>query len=206
MDRRSFVLGAPLALAGCGGGAVSVWAPDDVINRAVYRGTEAKSLNLLTMRNSGSGNGAHSSLVIDASQRVLFDPAGSFSTPSIPERNDVLFGISPQIEKFYISYHARSSFYVEAQKIYVAPEVAEMALRLSLAHGPVAQGVCTRATSSILKQLPGFESLRVTYFPNNLRDRFANIAGVSLREYRETDDDDNAAAAQQINARLRAGQ
>ena len=204
MDRRSFVLGAPVALAGCGG-AVSVWAPDDVINRAVSRGTGPKSLNLLTMRNTGSGNGAHSSLVIDAIQRIIFDPAGSFSTPSIPERNDVLFGISPQIEQFYISYHARSSFYVEAQKIDVTPEVAEQAMRLALAYGAVPQGACTRATSSVLQQLPGFESLRVTYFPNNLRDRFANIPGVSLREYRETDGDDNSIAAAQINARLTAG-
>ena len=204
MDRRSFVLGAPVALAGCGG-AVYVWAPDDVINRAVSRGTGPKSLNLLTMRNTGSGNGAHSSLVIDASQRIIFDPAGSFSTPSIPERNDVLFGISPQIEQFYISYHARSSFYVEAQKIDVTPEVAEQAMRLALAYGAVPQGACTRATSSVLQQLPGFESLRVTYFPNNLRDRFANIPGVSLREYRETDGDDNSIAAAQINARLTAG-
>lgn len=205
MDRRSFVLGATVALAGCGG-AVSVRAPDDVINRAVYRGTGPKSLNLLTMRNTGSGNGAHSSLVIDASQRILFDPAGSFSTPSVPERNDVLFGVSPQIEQFYISYHARSSFYVEAQKIYVPPEVAEQAMRLALAYGAVPQGACTRATSSVLKQLPGFESVRVTYFPNNLRDRFANIPRVSLREYRETDGDDNSTAAAQINARLTAGQ
>ena len=74
----------------------SVWAPDSEVNAAMFLGTGPKALTLYTMRNTGSGNGAHSSVLIDASQRVLFDPAGSFANARIPERNDVLFGNVPQ--------------------------------------------------------------------------------------------------------------
>lgn len=121
-------------LAGCGGGD-PVWAPDDIVNAAIYRGAGEKSLTLYTMRNTGSGNGAHSSLLVDASQRVMFDPAGTFGHSTIPERNDVLFGMNPRVEDYYVSYHARSSFYVEGQRIVVSAAVAEQALRLVMAHG-----------------------------------------------------------------------
>ena len=204
MHRRAFLLGAPLALAGCASGD-SVWAPDNVIRAAVYQGTGPKSLTLYTMRNTGSGSGAHSSLVIDASQRVLFDPAGSFSNRRLPERNDLLFGISPQVEEYYVSFHARQTFYVEGQKILVPASVAEKALQFSQAYGAVGQGRCTRAVSTILRQLPGFETINSTFFPNSLRDRFQTLPGVELTEYRETDSDDKSIAAVQIDAALKAG-
>ena len=185
---------------------MSVWAPDDVVNAVVYQGTGPKSLTLMTMRNVSSGSGAHTSLLIDASQRVLFDPAGSFVSEAVPERNDVLFGMSPQIEAYYISYHARETYYVETQKIIVAPQVAEAALRLALANGAVPKAACAKATSGILRQLPGFESLGSTYFPVTLRNRFETLPDVTLTVYREDDADDNSTAAAQINAALTAGQ
>tara|TARA_R110002051_G_scaffold1008_12_gene5061 strand:+ start:15404 stop:15886 length:483 start_codon:yes stop_codon:yes gene_type:complete len=160
----------------------------------------------MTMRNVGSNSGAHTSLLIDASQRVLFDPAGSFFSTVVPERNDVLFGISPQIETYYISYHARETYYVEAQKVTVSPQVAEAALRLALANGPVPKAGCAKATSGILRQLPGFESMGSTYFPVTLRNRFEKLPNVALTVYREDDADDNSTAAAQINAALTTGQ
>ena len=205
MQRRAFLLGAPLVVAGCAGGD-SVWAPDSAVNAAMFLGTGPKALTLYTMRNTGSGNGAHSSVLIDASQRVLFDPAGSFANARIPERNDVLFGMSPQIEDYYVSYHARETYYVEGQRVVVSADVAEQALRLALAYGPVGQGSCTRAASAILGQLPGFESIRSTLFPNTLRNRFALLPGVELTEYREADGDDKSFAAAQIDAALKASQ
>lgn len=172
----------------------------------MYRSTGEKSLTLYTMRNVGSGSGAHSSLMIDASQSVMFDPAGSFGHETIPERNDVLFGMNPRVEEYYVSYHARSTFYVEGQRIVVSPAVAEQALRLVMANGSVPQAACARATSAILRQLPGFQSVKQTYFPVALRDSFGKIPGVVLTEYRENDADDKSIAAAQIDAALRAGQ
>lgn len=204
MHRRQFMIGLPLALSACTGEAV--WAPDDEVSRAIYRSDGQKHLTLYTMKNTGSENGAHSALLIDASQRVMFDPAGSFVQNRMPERNDVLFGVTPRLEQYYISYHARVTYYVVGQRIDVSPNVAERALNMALAAGPVPKANCTRVTSRILRQLPGFESIRQTWFPNNLFDDFAQLPGVWTREYREADADDKSIAAAQIDAEIRAEQ
>lgn len=187
-------------LAGCA--AQEVWAPDDVVSRAMFRDPDNSYLTLLTMKNNGSGNGAHTALLINASQRVIFDPAGSFEQTRMPERNDVLFGVTPELEQFYISYHARVTYHVVAQKVAVPPDVSDRALQLALANGPVPQAHCARATSRILRQLPGFEGIRQSWGPNNVHDDFARLPGVETREYREDDPDDKSIAAARINAAL----
>lgn len=202
MQRRFFLIGAPLALAACTG--QEVWAPDDIVSRAIFRDPDNSYLTLFTMKNNGSGNGAHTALLINASQRVIFDPAGSFIQTRMPERNDVLFGVTPELEQFYISYHARVTYHVVAQKVAVAPEVAEKALNLALANGPVPQAFCARATSRLLRQLPGFEGIRQSWGPNNVADDFAKLPGVETREYREDDPDDKSVAAARIEAALAA--
>lgn len=191
MLRRSFVFGMPLALAACTG--QSVIAPPEDIARVLYRDPGPTALTLFTVKNVGSENGAHTGLMISASQRVIFDPAGSFGHPSIPENNDVLFGITPRVEAEYISYHSRESFYMVTQTVQVSPEVAELALQLARGYGAVAKANCSRATVDILDRLPGFESLHFTLFPDNLEKQFARIPGVVTQEYRETDSDDNSA-------------
>lgn len=205
MHRRAFVLGLSSAgLSACG--AQSVWAPTSAIDAVAFFGNGPKSLTLYTMKNVESGNGAHTGLLVDASQRVMFDPAGTFGHPTIPERNDVLFGFSPRVEDYYVSYHARSTFYVIGQKIEVSDQVAEVALGLVMSNGAVSKAMCTRATSSLLSRLPGFESIGTTFFPNNLADDFGRLPGVQTREYRENDADDKSIAAAQIDAQIRAGQ
>lgn len=146
MDRRQFLIGAPLALAGCG--AQSVWAPADFVQRVAYTHPGPKNITLFTMKNTGTDNGAHTGLMVSASQRVIFDPAGTFGHESIPERNDVHYGITPRIEEFYITYHSRVSYYTMIQSLDVSPEVAEMALRAVEAAGPVPKALCTTRTSS----------------------------------------------------------
>ena len=185
MTRRAFVIGAPVALAACS--AEPVWAPDTAVNAAVYRSGGPSALTLFTVKNTGSENGAHTALLVDASQRVLFDPAGSFKADAIPERNDVLFGFSPAAEQAYISYHARTDYFVVVQNVSVSPVVAEQALQLVMANGAVPKANCTRATSAILRQLSGFESIGSTWFPNNLSDAFATVPGVQTRNVREQD-------------------
>ena len=201
MNRRGFLIGLPLALSACS--AQEVWAPDDVVTRAVHRKPGNKYITLYTMKNVASGNGAHSSLLINASQRVLFDPAGTFKQDVMPERNDVLFGVTPRFEKFYVSFHARSTYYVVGQTVEVSPEVAEQALNIALISGPVAQANCARVTSRILRQLPGFEGIRQTWGPNRIQEDFAKLSGVTTVEYREDDADDKTLAAAEIAAILR---
>lgn len=204
MDRRSFLVGLPLALSACT--AQEVWAPDDVVSRAIYREPGRSYLTLYTMKNIGSDNGAHTALLINASQRVMFDPAGSFNQDLMPERNDVLFGVTPRLEQYYASFHARVTYYVIGQTVDVTPEVAEQALNLALVSGPVAQANCARVTSRILRQLPGFAGIRQTWGPSRVSEDFAKLPGVVTREYRESDADDKSVAAAQIKAALTAGQ
>lgn len=200
LDRRRFLVGLPLVVSACT--AQDVWAPDDVVSQVVYREPGPKYLTLYTMKNTGSDNGAHSALLINASQRVMFDPAGSWDQEKMPERNDVLFGVTPQLENYYVSFHARVTYYVIGQKISVTQDIAERALALALDAGPAPQANCSRFTSRLLRQLPGFESIRQTWFPNKLSEDFASLSGVSYREYRENDADDKAVAARQIQMAL----
>ena len=202
MDRRLFLLSAPLALAGCA--AEPVWAPDELIERARYRHNGPARLTLMTMRNVGSGSGAHSSLMINAHERILWDPAGSFKHPSIPERNDVIFGVTPEVEQYYLTYHARESYYMVIQELDVAPEIASRAYHLALKYGAVAKAHCAVSTSEILQQLPGFEHITTTYYPVKLEEQFATLPNVRTRTYREYDSDDKSVAAAEIDAQIRA--
>ncbi|WP_281984332.1 hypothetical protein [Thalassorhabdomicrobium marinisediminis] len=207
MRRRFFLLSAPLALTACGGVARrEVLAPQADIDRVAYVHPGPKRLTLMTMKNTGSDNGAHSGLIINASQQVLWDPAGTFGHDTIPERNDVHFGITPQLAELYISFHSRETYYTLIQEVDVSAEVAEQALQLAIANGPTPKAMCTAHTSRMLAQLPGFEHIRPTFFPNNLADQFAQTPGVRTRIHRENDADDKSIAAAEIDAVLRAAQ
>lgn len=185
IGRRAFVLGAPCALVACS--AEPTWAPDAAVQASRYPSPSSSLLRLYTVRNAQSGNGAHSALLIDASERVLFDPAGSFKASGVPERNDLLYGFSPAAERAYRSYHARTEYDVIWQTIAVPPAVAEQAFGFAQKNGAVAKANCTRATSTLLKQLPGFEAIGTTWFPDNLERDFAALPGVVTDRLSEDD-------------------
>ena len=197
MLRLGLLLVAALTVGACA--APQPYASKEEVAAVSYRNEGGYELTLLTMINNRTGAGAHSSLLISASERVLFDPAGSFKARGIPERNDVLFGISPAAEQAYIGAHARETHRVRIQTISVTAEQAEIAYRLALENGPVAGAFCANATSSILRSVPGFENLQTTFYPVNLADQFARIPGVVTTEYREDDDASLQAALDQLN-------
>ena len=178
-----------LATAGC---AVKKHPNADAATIAAvsYRNPGPATLTLYTMVNNRTGQGAHTSLIINASERVIFDPAGSFKADKVPERDDVLYGITPAVEKAYRGAHARSTFHVLLQTIEVTPAQAEQAYRLALSNGSVPGAFCASATGNILKQVPGFESIRPTFYPTKLSAQFGVIPGVVSTKYFETDSDD----------------
>lgn len=190
MRRILIALALPLFLANC---AEPVWAPDDVVARARYVSHEPPSITLFTVVRILGGEGAHSGLMINGSQVVMFDPAGTWQNPAAPERNDVHFGITPRMEKFYIDYHSRETYDVYEQKVIVSPEVAEMALQRVLNNGAVAKAMCGRNISSVLAGLPGFEAIKPTYFPNRIMREFAQIPGVVTIVHHDDDSDNNSA-------------
>jgi len=189
-----------LVLAGCGGGPADM-RPDasaEVISSASYRHPGPPALTLYTMINNRSGAGAHTSLMINGSQRVIFDPAGTVRLSAVPERGDVLYGITPGVADFYARAHARETYHVVIQRIEVSPEVAERAMRLAISNGPVASAQCALSTAAILRQLPGFETVGSTWFPKKLMDSFATLPGVQTTRIFENDDDDKAVAIAQF--------
>lgn len=166
----------------------SVWAPDEVVQKAHYTSSEPAYLVLKTIINNSSGSGGHSALTINASQTVMYDPAGRWSHSLAPERNDMVFGISPKVEENYDLWHARDTHHVVNQKIYVSESVAEKALRLTMAAGSSLDAQCALNISGLLMQLEGFSSLKSTYFPANLKKQFANLPGVqTTRVFKKND-------------------
>lgn len=192
-----------LALVGLLAGCAVDQSPDsspEAVAAAAYRSPEPPSLTLLTMVNNRTGSGGHSALMVNGSQRVIFDPAGSFRDPRLPERGDVLYGVTPAWLQAYKSAHARNTFHVVSQEIPVSAAVAEQALQLVMRNGAVPGAFCANATSGILQQLPGFDRIGSTFYPVKLQEQFEALPGVTTSKYYEDDEGDviDALRAQQL--------
>ncbi len=179
---------------------------DEAAVRAVsYREPGPATITLYTVIRNQTGGGAHTALLINASERVIFDPAGSFYSDLVPEQHDVLFGITRNVEFFYRSGHARSTHHVLSQTVRVTREQAEIAYELAKKAGPVTDGFCASATAKLLQQVPGFEGIKSSMWPSNLSDQFAQLPGVVEDRYYEDDDPDLAKALAENNAKIAAG-
>ena len=189
MRKALIALAAVSVLAGC---VVKQDPPvsDSDLAASVYRHDGPTRLTLFTMINNRNGNGAHTSLMINGSQRVIFDPAGSFRKGGIVTRDDVVFGASPYLADLYTRFHARKTFHVVVQEIDVSPEVAEQALNLALARGEVPDAYCANSTSELLSKLPGFESIKKTWYPKDLSEQFDQLPGATREAFYEYDDGD----------------
>lgn len=190
MRRILIALILPILLAACG--ADHVYAPDADVARARYVSGEPPSITLFTVVRKSTGEGAHAGLMIDGSQRILFDPAGTWHHPTVPERNDVHFGITPRMRLFYIDYHARETYDVFEQRIPVTPQVAEMAIRRAEEYGAVNKAFCGTSVSAILRDLPGFETVPQTFFPGGIRRAFAKLPGVVETKHVDGDPNDHS--------------
>lgn len=180
-----------LALAACSTPPENTASPGEVARAAyVYDGPPA--ITLYTVINNKTGGGAHSALMVNADQRAIFDPAGSFYHPHLPEVGDVHYGMSPRAVDFYIDYHARQTYRVVEQTIPVTPEVAALAMRRIQSYGAVPKSYCASSVSEILSHVPGFESVPRTMFPKPVMTAFAEMPGVSTRVVRDDSPDDNS--------------
>jgi len=178
-------------LAACG--AESVWAPEEEIRAKAYSDNGPATLTLITVINNRSGAGGHTGLLINGSQRVVWDPAGTWWNPNAPERNDLHYGMTDRMVDVYIDYHTRETYRTVLQEIQVSPEVAELAIKEAAAYGAVPKAYCSLSTTTILSRLPGFESMKTTFFPVKVMEAFAKLPGVKTRTVYDDDPDDNTA-------------
>lgn len=168
--------------------AERIEAPSAQVSAARFVADEPPSITLYTVINNRSEAGAHSALLINASQRVLFDPAGSWPQPESPEVNDVRFGMTDRMLVNFIDFQARETFRIEEQTLRLSPETAERILTLALQNGAVPKAQCARSIADLLREVPGFEGLPQTWFPRKLHDGFATLPGVTERRLRDNAD------------------
>ncbi|MCU4651344.1 hypothetical protein N8I71_00750 [Roseibacterium sp. SDUM158016] len=189
MIRPLAAIGLVAVLGACA--AEPVWAPDEAVSQARYVPDGPARVTLLTMISNRNGSGGHSALLIDGPERVLFDPAGSWRHPLAPERNDVIYGMTPTLYGFYIDYHARETYHVVVQEVDITPGQAVALIEAVEAYGPVPSAQCSAAVSSVLMRTPGFQSMSRNLFPTRTMQQFSQIPGVRESRVYDDDSDDN---------------
>lgn len=176
--RTALTVLALAVLAGCVSSGDEVWAPDDAVARAAYVEPGPATVTLITSINTRSGSGAHSALMIDGAQRLLFDPAGAWHNPGVPERNDVLYGMSPGYLDMYLAFQANGVFEVQMQTVEVSAATAAQLSQAVQSYGAVGPAFCARSVTEILSTTPGFQSISPGFFPMAAMNQFAELPGV----------------------------
>ena len=77
------------------------------------------------------------------------------------------------------------------QRVAVSARQAEQVAALVKSHGAVPKAQCSVAINRVLRQVPGFETMCVTYFPNRTRENFGSLPDVSTRVFSDDDADRN---------------
>jgi hypothetical protein len=185
MKRLFLALAAVALLTGCVRNPE--FQPPEQLSVAAVPNRGPSELVLYTVINRNTGAGAHTALGVNASERVLFDPAGSFKAENVVRSGDVLYGFTPPVEKAFSSQHARTAYLVNKVTIPVSPEVAQMALQKVKTNGPVGSAHCAQSTSTILASLPGFQSIKPTYYPVALEKQFKTASGARSTQIVEND-------------------
>ncbi|MHA3978019.1 hypothetical protein ACW9UR_10075 [Halovulum sp. GXIMD14794] len=173
-----------MTVAGC---AVEEAAPYEEISRARHVSDEEPYVAVVSMVSNKSDRAAHTALFINASERVIYDPAGTFQHDSMPERGDIHYGATDRMIDYYERYHARFSHHVHVQKIYVSRDVAEQTLRRAQAQGPSPKSFCTTHTIKVLNDVDGLPQFESSFYPEKLRSQVARMLQVEDRYVYEYD-------------------
>lgn len=182
----AILLGFSLILSACVNPNAGT-APAEDIAASRFANPEPAYISLLTMVNTNTGFGEHAALLINGSQQIIYDPAGSFRHSELPRRDDVVYGITPRYADYYNSYHARFGYYVKVQRLEITREQADAMIAASIERGSVPKLWCATAISDVLNDFPQFADIRPTFFPGAIMNRVENIPGIETTEVREND-------------------
>ncbi|MFT3974302.1 MAG: hypothetical protein QM699_12880 [Amaricoccus sp.] len=184
MRRAIIALAAVSALAGC---EVYKPATPEAIEAARYVSPEPPSVTLMSMVNESSGRSEHAGLLINGSQQVLFDPAGTFTHPDLPRAGDIHYGMTPRYVDYYERYHARFGYFVEADKVPITRAQADQLIANAQAEGQQMKMMCSLATADVLRPVAPFEGVTKSVFPEALRKDFERMPGVGTTFVYEND-------------------
>lgn len=165
------------------------FASDAEVARARYVDPNPSYITLFTSINARTQAGVHTALLINGTERVLYDPAGSWELPQAPEREDMHYGMTPSILASYANFQGTKPFELVQQTLFVSPEIAEQIKQALIAHGSANKAACTNAVSQVLRDVPGMESLPFTLFPKKFSIAFGKLPGVQTRTITSLDGD-----------------
>jgi hypothetical protein len=191
MKKLLILLALPVLLTACVYPDEKTASQQTVVSKR-YVAEGPAQMTLFTMISNRTGRGAHTGLMINGSQRVIWDPAGTFTHSTAPEIGDVHYGITNGLLRYYIDYHARETYHVQAQTVIVSRNVADMAIALFEQQGAAAKATCSLSTSGVLAKLPGFEHFHAAWFPDATAKMFGKLPGVVTQKYYDNDRDDRA--------------
>jgi len=143
--------------------------------------------DLVSMMSTSRDQGAHSALLVNGSQVVIYDPAGSYKHPSTPERGDLHYGITPVMEEVFKRFHARDSHYVQEQKLFVDRAMADAVIARIETQGPSPKMFCAISIADVLNDFDKFGDVPRSFFPGALTKSFAAMPGVQTTYTRESD-------------------
>ncbi len=188
MKRREFLISAATfaALSACTKPEYTR-ATQSEVRAAYYHSDAPPSISLLNMVNENTDSSEHAGLLINGSQRVLYDPAGDYWVKGRPRKDDIHYGMTDQWVRQYESFHARLGYYVLKQTIYVDQAVADLAIRKAQEKGETYHTQCASSITWVLRQLPGFSSIPQTMFPDHLRNSFARLPNLKVEYFYEDD-------------------
>lgn len=193
------LLTAFLVLSGC---EVYRAAEPAEIESARYVSNQPPSVTLMSMVNSRNDRAAHSALLINGSEQVIYDPAGTFQHPDLPRADDIHYGVTPRFLDYYERYHARFDYYVHSQQIPVSRDTADQILANVKARGHTPKMFCADSVTASLKPVPPFQNMRITLFPETVRRDFAQIPGVQDSYVREVDKGQNKVWEQSLASEI----
>jgi ferredoxin-NADP reductase len=171
--------------------AERIYAPDEAVAAARYSSSDAPYISLMTMVERDNNEGAHSAILVNGSQVALYDPAGTFKHPELPERNDVFYGITPRWKEVYEWYHARKTTYVVEHRLPVSRAFADQMIARMETQGPSPKMFCGINTSEILRSFDVFSDIPRSFYPDKIMKAFAQLPGVTERRVYQEDSGQN---------------
>lgn len=164
------------------------WAPDERLLEARYSSRGPATITLMTVVANGSNSAGHAALLINGSQQVIYDPAGTWYHRDVPERADLLYGITPKMLQYYIDYHARDRFHVVMQTKEVSVQVADDLIARAIAKGASMSAMCAQNTSALLAATPGFDGVTANMWPRKGVEAMSRVPGVTIRRIYQEDE------------------